>query len=70
MEIGVLTPPNRAYGDAGKILDSLTGIKTREKINKTNFSAGSIEHWTLESTSWKFTALKIIDKRADLRKIK
>ena len=70
MEIGVLTPPNRAYGDAGKILASLAGIETREKINKANFSAGSIEHWTLEGTSWKFAALKIIDKRADLRKTK
>ena len=70
MEIGVWTPPDRAYGDAGKILDSLAVIKTREKINKANFSAGSIEHWTLEGTSWKFTALKTIDKRADLRKTK
>jgi hypothetical protein len=40
----IRTPSIRAYRDAGKILDSLAGSETREKINKANFPAGSIEY--------------------------
>lgn len=70
MEIGVWASPIRAYRDARKILDSLAGGQKGEKINKANFSAGSRKHWAVEGTSWKSTALKVIDKLANLRKVK
>lgn len=70
MERGVRTSPIRAYINAGKILNSLTRVETREKINKANISAGSVEYWTLEGASWKFATLKAIDKRANFREAK
>ena len=62
VEIGVWTSSIRTYRDARKILNSLARSKKGEKINKTNFSTSSGEYWAWEGSSWKLTALKIIDK--------
>jgi hypothetical protein len=70
VEIGVWTSSIRTYRDARKILNSLAWSKKGEKINKTNFSTSSGEYWAWESSSWKLTTLKIIDKLANLRKAK